>query len=140
MKRLAVRLTRRANQNVYRTQYTGNHAQNLINSVGRCSSEGRAVVETAEKFCCRNSNGEYCGAINSDTASIVNAYLICFSSYSSYAAEILPNCLGRIFVLRTPLATLKNRWVSRRQKRHVAATPSESYIHSPGMHPNYHTF
>ena len=39
-----------------------------------------------------------------------------------------------------PLATLKNRWVSRRQKRHVAATPSASYTHSPGMHRNYHTF
>ena len=96
-RRSASRVIRQTNQNeakvcsqiVYKTQCTGNYAQNFINTIGQCSSSGFATAGSAEKLCRQNANGDYCGTIVIDITNIINANQICTSSCSSSCRNAL---------------------------------------------------
>ena len=70
------------------------YVQNLINTIGQCSLKDVLSLKPQKSFAIELQNGEYCGAINSDTASVVNAYFICLSSCSS-------SCRSALLSLRT---------------------------------------
>ena len=75
---------------LYRTQCTSSdYAQNLIDTISKCGTYGRAVATAVELLCRKNSNGDYCGSAGIDISSVLQVQNVCSLSCSSSCRSAL---------------------------------------------------
>ena len=81
---------RRCSKVLYRTQCVStDYVQNLIDTISKCGTYGRAVATAVELLCRQNSNGDYCGSASIDISGVLQVQNLCSSSCSSSCRSAL---------------------------------------------------
>ena len=85
---------RQCSKVIYGTQCVStDYVQNLIDTINKCGTYGRAAATAVELLCRQNSNGDYCGSAGIDISSVLEVQNVCSSSCS-------PSCRSALLALK----------------------------------------